>query len=166
MGSFLPSPASWQICSSHSVMYGLLFQAGPCPPLFDPLPSYKYVKSTNKCNLIPQGWEICSLDKEDIPVGSAFWCHLLYVQVTYIVSCYWDTKSTCVSFQLLNLKQIKDHRVVLQPFIHSADLDWLECFKLSIVTHASTKHAPELLLEMSVSCTPAVLPAAPKQLSS
>lgn len=166
MGPSLLSPASWQICSSRSVMYGLLLQAGPCPPLFDPLPSYKYVRSPNKCNLIPQGWEICSLDKEGIPVSSAFWWHLLYVQVTYIVSCYWDTKTTCVSFQLLNLKQLKDHRIVLQPFIHSVDPDWLRCFKLSTVTHASGKHAPELLLEVSVSCTPTVLPAAPKQLSS
>lgn len=147
-------------------MYRLSLQAGPCPPLFDPLPSYKYVRSPNKYNLIPQDWEICSLDQEDIPVGSAFWCHLLYVQVTYVVSCYWDTKSACVSFQLLNLKQLRDHRVVVQPFMQPAVPDWLWCLRLSAVTHTSSKHAPRLLLEVSVSHTPTVLPAAPERLSS
>lgn len=99
---------------------------------------------------IPQDWEICSLDKEGIPVGSTFWCDLLYVQVTHVVSCYWDTRSTYVSLQLLNLKELRDHRVVVQPFMHSAVPGWLLCLRLSAVTHTSSKHAPQLLREVSV----------------
>lgn len=64
----------------------------------DALSLYKCSRRQKKCNLIPKTRERCILDKEDTPVSSTSKYYLVYVQVTYEVSCYWDTELIYVCF--------------------------------------------------------------------